>query len=426
MREGNLKLSLFGAAPDTGNLGVSALCYATIYNIIKQQPDAELTVFDHGRSKRQQILQFNSTKISFHKQGAFHSRRYYRPENLRSMQFLALFGGLGNQGLNTLRASDGILDISGGDSFTDLYGSQRFTSVILPKLLALQLKRPLVLLPQTYGPFATKKCRGKASELVKRARCAWARDERSFHVLRDLLGSSFDPAQHKCGVDVAFGLPTTRPTNLPQAFEHFLLEGEEELVGINISGLIYNDPTNTKGRFGFKADYNKAVLGLVRRFIEQTDCRVVLLPHVITTEGHYESDVCACRDVLARAGITQERVAIAPSYANPCEIKWVISKLKWFCGTRMHATIAALSSEVPVAAISYSPKTLGVFETCGQGDHVADPQKMDTEELQDHLWHSWTTRSESMLGYTQHLPKVMAQVTAQTEMFLASCGKNCE
>ena len=47
------------------------------------------------------------------------------------------------------------------------------------------------------------------------------------------------------------------------------------------------------------------------------------------------------------------------------EVKWCISKLDWFVGSRMHATIAALSSGVPCAAIAYSRKFRGVFATLG-------------------------------------------------------------
>ncbi len=54
------------------------------------------------------------------------------------------------------------------------------------------------------------------------------------------------------------------------------------------------------------------------------------------------------------------------------EAKWLISKLDWFAGSRMHATIGALSSGTPAAALAYSGKTQGVFETAGEGASVLD------------------------------------------------------
>ncbi len=409
-----MKLSFFGAAPDTGNLGVSALCYATLIGINKFQPECQITVFDNGRGKRKSSIHTNDSKISFFRQGAIYSRRFYRPENIRLWRFLAMLGGLGNSGLQTIHTSDGILDISGGDSFTDLYGPRVFKSVIAPKLLALRQQKPLILLPQTYGPFNNPENRQIASEIVKKSKYAWARDKRSFEVLTDLLGESFDAERHKCGVDVAFGLPAVKPANLSHSLETFLRDSQTEIAGFNISGLIYNDPQNARDRFGFKADYNKVVVDLIKHFINKTDCRIALVPHVVTPEGHYESDIAACQNVLTRLDSdSRKRIAVVPAYENPCEIKWVIKQFDWFCGTRMHATIAALSSGVPVSAISYSPKTLGVFETCGQGQHVADPQQLDNDEMLDCLWKSWEGRAEAIKTYTSTLPATLTLAEKQ-------------
>ena len=416
-----MKFSFFGAAPDTGNLGVSALCYATVINIIKQQPDSEITVFDYsrGRSKMKGVPDCEAAAV--YRQGAVYARNPFRTDNIKMWHFWAMLGGLGNMGVNITKKSDAVIDISGGDSFTDLYGSRRFNCIISSKLLALQLKRPLILLPQTYGPFKNKKSRIIASEIVKKSQCAWARDSRSFEVLVDLLGDSFNAERHRCGVDVAFGLPSVKPVSISSSLINFLENKDSEVIGLNVSGLIYNDPKNAREHFGFKADYNTVILDLVQRFLRKTDCRIALVPHVIAPEGALESDITACRDVLLRLNEhDHNRVMIMPEYENPCEVKWVISQFDWFCGTRMHAAIAALSSAVPVAAISYSPKTLGVFETCGQGAHVADPLKMITDEVVECVWNSWTLRERAQNEYSYKLPSVKLMVTEQVQSIISS------
>ncbi|MBV5338797.1 MAG: polysaccharide pyruvyl transferase family protein [Deltaproteobacteria bacterium] len=412
-----MQFSFFGAAPDTGNLGVSALCYATLYQLTKYDSNTKVIVFDYGRRCREQRIDFGGdTNLRFRCQGASYSHRYYRSENLQLMQMAGYFGGLGNPGIKTILESDAVIDISGGDSFTDLYEPRRFNSVILPKKIAIQQKRPLVLLPQTYGPFHSSACEKKASKIIKQAHCAWARDARSFEVLKSLLGSAFDANRHRCGVDVAFGLPAKLPDVLPIDLKKKLTSNIPK-IGINVSGLIYNNFTKAKQQFGFKADYKQTILQLIQRFLTKTDCIIILVPHVITPKGHYESDMDACLDLTSRIKSQEghERLFICPEYNNPCEVKWLISKLDWFCGTRMHATIAALSSGVPASAISYSPKTLGVFETCGQGEYVADPQQMDTFELAEHLWSSWQTKDNAKKYYTQNLPNVKLQVAAQID-----------
>lgn len=97
---------------------------------------------------------------------------------------------------------------------------------------------------------------------------------------------------------------------------------------------------------------------------------------------------------------------VAPAFTDPREVKGLIGKCDWFCGTRMHSTIAALSQGVPTAAVAYSIKTQGVFETCGQGDHVADPRHSSTEDVVAHLLASFDGREAARASLAEHLPDV--------------------
>jgi polysaccharide pyruvyl transferase WcaK-like protein len=77
---------------------------------------------------------------------------------------------------------------------------------------------------------------------------------------------------------------------------------------------------------------------------------------------------------------------------------------------------------VPAAAIAYSDKTQGVFETCGQGAHVADLRRLDTDEVVSHLWRSWEQRDEARASLREQLPGVLAQVEAQMDAIVACCA----
>jgi colanic acid/amylovoran biosynthesis protein len=85
----------------------------------------------------------------------------------------------------------------------------------------------------------------------------------------------------------------------------------------------------------------------------------------------------------------------------------------------MHATIAALSSGVPSAAVAYSNKTAGVFETCRQGDHVADPREFGTSEMLERLWWSWERRAEARRVLHAALPEVLFKADAQMDKIAA-------
>lgn len=419
-----ISICLAGALPDTNNLGVSALCTSTIAGIVRRVYNANLTVFDCGKGVRSATFTDNARSFEYKLCGAVHSRRLYRRESLWNMRMSAMFGGLGNPGVRAIAHADAVLDISGGDSFTDLYGRRRFNGVALPKLITLQLQRPLILLPQTYGPFKSRRSRRIAKRLVRGATAAWARDERSFIALRELLGEAFDPNRHHSGVDVAFLLPKFEPVKpLPEPIHRWLnAERERPTIGFNISGLIYNDPKAAVQRYGFRADYRQLVKEFLRRILEETEANILLIPHVLVEFGHYESDPSANQAVANELhDITDKRLAIVPPDYDQSEMKWIISHCDWFCGTRMHSTIAGLSTGVPTAAIAYSIKTQGVFETCGQGEHVMDPRQRTTDEMVNALFISFQQRELTRPVLAEHLPSVKQQAEQQMDQIIATC-----
>ena len=409
-------IGVFGAAPDTGNLGVSALLYGTLGALAERVPELSPTVFDFGRGIRREVIEFSSGQLEVSRCGAQHTQRIYRPEALTRIRVAARLGGLWNHAARSLLDAAGILDLSGGDSFTDLYGPWRFRSITLPKLIAIEASRPLFLLPQTYGPFQDTDNKREAQKILRRSTMAWARDPWSHDQLRDLLGGDFDLDRHRSGVDVAFLLESRPPGQpLPRALDAILESPGRKAAGINVSGLLYNRSDEAAERHGFKGRYREVIAELVRRFLADTDWSVVLVPHVITPDTHYESDRAAALQLADLLEVDESRLVVAPSYDDPRHVKWLISQFDWFCGTRMHSTIAALSSGVVSAAVAYSDKTRGVFETCGQQEHVADLRRSDTTETVDRLWQAWQARVDSRAKLDAELPAVLDRARSQME-----------
>jgi polysaccharide pyruvyl transferase WcaK-like protein len=323
-------------------------------------------------------------------------------------------GDLASPGLEAMRQADAILDLSGGDSFTDLYGEKRFDTVSFPKWIALDLGAPLVLLPQTYGPFRDARLRAKAFEIIRGARAAWARDARSFDVLRGLLGDEFDPRRHRLGVDMAFGLEArARDGGLDPVVDRWHRERRGPVVGVNVSGLIWLSPERARS-YGFRADYRAVTTTIVKRLLMVPDVHVVLIPHVIAPIGSYESDLEACLGVEAAVEGGERLHVLRPPY-DACEIKHEIGRLDWFVGTRMHATIAALSSSVPAAAVAYSQKFLGIFERCGLGDEVIDPTQLDESESVERAMGAFHGREGARARLVAALPSIRSTLAEQLD-----------
>lgn len=403
------RVCIFGAPLDTGNHGVTALGLSIVSKLSRYVPDIEQVLFDNGQSVRPLDLRIGRGSVRIECRGGRISRRLYRRESLWAMNLASMFGARLNDNVRVIDSASAVLDISGGDSFTDIYGRKQLALVTLPKLIALRRRRPLVLLPQTYGPFSDRRRVRMATEVLGQATLAWARDARSFERLRALLGPRFDPDRHRLGVDVAFALPSTDPgERLGNVRDWF--DDDHPTVGLNISGLLYNSPSAAMRRFGLAADFSVAMNDLVRIILDRTNCRIVLVAHVSGEDG--EADDIAVDSVLSRAG-DDERVRRLPRGLRADEIKYAIGRLDWFAGGRMHSTIAALSSRTPAAAFAYSDKFQGVFEGCGVGHAVIDAREHGSRDLAEAAFSVWQSREDDAASLARHLPVLEERLEEQ-------------
>lgn len=422
MSQTQLGACVFGASPGTGNQGVNALCWSTL-EAMAQRGCSDLHVFDYGQATRP--ARFGDLEYTLH--GVTVGKRLWRSNHLGTARLAAMAGLRAHSLVRTVANADLVLDVSGGDSFTDLYGGARFRNIIAPKQIALRLGRPLVLLPQTYGPFNSDASSRIAGNLIAGASLAYARDPDSYLRLQGLLGDRFDPSVHRQGVDLAFGLKARKCAHLEQNVNEALsVKGKRPIIGLNISGLVANRPADAATRFGLKCDYPSLIRQLLMRLLDETDAQLIIVPHVHAPTGHYESDLDASRALLKsltgrHAAAAKKRATIVNQELDACELKWLIAKCDWFCGTRMHATIAALSSGVPTVALAYSLKTRGVFETCAMASSSIDMRTEVNANALDRVMNLWQQREYCATTLNQRLTSVRALGSRQMDE-IAGCN----
>lgn len=254
---------------------------------------------------------------------------------------------------------DLVLDIGEGDSFTDIYGQRRFRVHIATKLAVLHKRIPLVLAPQTIGPFESLLARRLASFVMRRCAGVFARDGMSFEYL-DRLGLG---ASAKEAIDVAFRLPfTPAPAR----------SGGPLRVGLNVSGLLFAGGYEGQNQFGLRVDYAGHVRALLRHWGADPRIEVWLVAHVLSDDMPRDDD----RRAIEQLKREFPDVRIAPAFTSPSEAKSFIAGLDFMTGARMHACIAAYSSGVPVVPLAYSRKFNGLFDSLDYR-WVADGKALD-------------------------------------------------
>lgn len=260
------------------------------------------------------------------------------------IRFLRWLVRHGSQFTENLSRYDLILDIGEGDSFSDIYGGKRFIKLCLTKIFALRAGKPLVLLPQTIGPFEGVFSRLVANQIMRRVHYVYPRDQASL----DYLQSAIPNRSFRQYLDLAF--------NLPYDSVHFM-SGKTH-VGLNISALLWHGGYTHTNMFKLGLNYRQVMEDIIQFFLSKGDVTVHLVPHVVLSD-----DLVIADDYVVAEQIHRDvpETVLPPAFRTPIEAKSYISGLDFLVGARMHACIAAYSSGVPVVPMAYSRKFSGLF-----------------------------------------------------------------
>lgn len=303
--------------------------------------------------------------------------------------------------IKSMNKCDLILDIGEGDSFTDIYGTKRLINLITTKLLAATLNKPLILAPQTLGPFKTTIGQWLFGFTLQKALKVYVRDKLSADYVKQ-ANSCITPS---LVTDVAFRLPYNRQKTLEP--------NNKIRFGLNVSGLLFNGGYSGQNQFGLTIDYKKLILSLLEILNKRENIEIHLIGHVLSEANPVEDDFAAAQ-LIAK---DFPNVILAPRFASPSEAKSYIAQMDFFTGARMHACIGAFSAGIPVIPMAYSRKFIGLFSSLGF-DQVIDLANVKIENAIQSVIYGFDNRNalkELSLNGTQ---KALALLN-EYEYFLA-------
>jgi len=413
-----VQILLLGASFDTGNLGVNALAESSVKCILHRWPGAQIILFGSGYepgqvttwvADRQVTLQQVPVRMGTQLRLPYHFLWFF----LRGAAAKALPGRLrtrmlnGNPYCRALAGASLAVDITGGDSFSDIYGLRRLVIGCLRKWLVLLYGKRLVMLPQTYGPFKGRIARGLARSILRRAQVVYSRDQGGLEYARQVLGPR---AAHKAkfSPDVAFVLDPRVPADQGIVPTSDMRTQGSIIVGLNVSGLLHSGGYTRDNMFGLEADYPGLVRRIAELLLDKQGVVLLLVPHVFP-EGDMEceSDPNACRQVFDMLAPKHPgRVFLANGHYDQAQVKHVIGLCDFFLGSRMHACIGAMSQGIPAVGLAYSKKFAGVFDSVGVGECAVDLRSSDEAAVCAAVDAIWSRRQV----IREHLVSTMPQV----------------
>ncbi len=142
----------------------------------------------------------------------------------------------------------------------------------------------------------------------------------------------------------------------------------KDMVGINISPMIQSNEAISGITI---KNYEK----LIEHIINETDMNAILIPHVVWDRNDDRKPIDALYEKYSNTG------KVYKIRDTECrELKYIISKCRFFVGARTHSTIAAYSTCVPTLVVGYSVKARGIardlFDTDDTSPYVLPVQNL--------------------------------------------------
>jgi colanic acid/amylovoran biosynthesis protein len=418
---GEYNVCFQGSSLDIGNLGGCALTASFIKLVTDIKPNARLNLLYANRTNGVQSLKVSGKTVHADIVNCRLSPKSRISEHLFWILLLALIQRIipirsvgdviirSNRWLRTLDKADFVGEIRGGDSFSDIYGLRRFILGIIPCFVAILMRKKLVLLPQTYGPFKSRATKAIARFILLRSHRIFARDRESIELVQRLLRrQSKDKIIGFCP-DIAFTLEAALPEE-PNIQPKLDQKNSAPLIGLNISGLLYLGGYTRDNMFELNVDYKHFVPVLLEELMKRTNAHVLLIPHVYW--GNVEGDeLQICRELFESIDEKYaDRIHLFNQEYDQSQTKGIIGLCDFFIGSRMHACIAALSQGIPVVGLAYSKKFYGVFETIGAEKFVIDMCQRSHEEIVEIVISAFEQRNIIAENLKTAIPKAQKQI----------------
>ena len=259
-----------------------------------------------------------------------------------------------------------------------------FILAIFMNALAILIKKPLYLYPQSVGPIRKPWECALLRWLAARTRLFMVRESISADTLRNCKIAEGDFIEIP---DSAFGYRPETKFNPDEWLLRERIDPETPLLGITM--ISWDQQASD---FQRQKEYETAIALCAEHFIDKYGGSVLIF---VQSWGPFASqdDRIPARALYSRMDHLP-RVYLIEEEVTPEVMKSRYGRMNIFIGTRMHSNIFALSCAVPVLAIEYYPKTRGIMRMMGLEEWVLSIESLDAVSLIERLDKLWIVRSD--------------------------------
>lgn len=358
------------------NTGDAAIVHVMLRKYIQLYPGAEIVLSSITKQQHKSFM--DAEYIS-----SFFQEAIYRSDSakVRALRTFAIclgayfrgkfFGGRLREFVQHIKSADLIVGVGGGYIQADATVHDWVTLVLtlIEIWFCKREGKQVILEAMSIGPFATNWQKKLAAKVLNQVDTIFVRENITAACLKNI--GVVTPTITKA-VDLGFYF---KPKTKEKMKNYLMKRGvffTKPVLGITVKKCFALDDPRQRA-------YEEGIAGFVNQVLKDKDMKVVFIPHV-TAKMQHDDD----REIIQRIKpllIYKEKTILLMEEYNYQDIKGIYENLTWLVGTRMHSVIFALTAQVPVVAIGYEPKTLGIMKTLGLEKNVLQADKVTTPAL---------------------------------------------
>jgi polysaccharide pyruvyl transferase WcaK-like protein len=239
-------------------------------------------------------------------------------------------------------------------------------------LIAKFLKKPIIMFPNTVGPFQTIIGKFLTKLALNCCQNVILRDPTSYELVKSLK-------IHPClflTSDTALLFETSADRT------HRLLNIHQPVIGVSPG--IYSYAFSKKNL----QNYIKTHAEVLDRFIDEEGVKIIFLPHNISEFDYDDLHICK----LISQKMKNKKHTKILRLNNAEEFKDYIKQMDMMISSKMHPAVFAVSNKIPTLCLAYDYKQTGLFEQLNMNEYVINVSDVSYENLLLIITKVWNNR----------------------------------
>jgi colanic acid/amylovoran biosynthesis protein len=329
------------------------------------------------------------------------------------LNLIFLIPKIAREELNKILESNLIVPIGGGYLRTK-QGHSGLANLYLtlhPIILALILKKPVVMYSQSIGPFENNFDKFLTKTVLNQTRLIMVREDKSIKTL-DGMGVKKEIVLRT--VDAGFIFDSNSHIKLENLVKKKIHQKTDLMIGVTVRKWLSSNK---------QAAFEKSVAEFIDQLISRNPkVAVVFIPQVSSTL-HADDDRTVASNIIQHIHHQNRVVNLDDSFTHH-QLKRLYSELDFLVGTRFHSVIFALTSHVPSLAIEYEYKTGGIMKDLKLSDWVIPIEEVTSKKLNDLFLNLVRQKKHYQNTLASTLPEYILKANQNTEFLKEAYYEN--